>query len=60
MSAQDVPRTDDPESPRPPASDPSRRSTAPQSPFTTRQVAIGGGVLVVGLLVTVGLPLLVA
>lgn len=36
------------------------RSTAPQSPFTTSQVATGLVVLVVGLVVAFGLPLLFA
>ncbi|MFB6189852.1 MAG: hypothetical protein ABEI57_08200 [Halapricum sp.] len=40
-----------------PSREPPLRSTAPQSDFTMRQVAIGFVVLVVGLVVTFGLPL---
>lgn len=36
------------------------RTTAPQSPYTTRDVAIGLVVLAVGLVVTVAVPLLLA
>ena len=36
------------------------RSTAPQSPFTTRQVWTGAVVLVVGLAIAFGLPLALA
>lgn len=34
------------------------RTTAPQSPYSMRQVGIGFAVLLVGLLVTFGVPLL--
>ncbi|WP_122090707.1 DUF7550 family protein [Halalkalicoccus subterraneus] len=34
------------------------RTTAPQSPYTTKQAGIGVAVLVVGLLVTFGIPVL--
>lgn len=37
---------------------PASRSTAPQSPFTGRQVVIGALVLVVGLIVVGALPIL--
>lgn len=37
---------------------PEARSTAPQSPFTRGQVAAGFVVLVVGLLIVVGVPLM--
>lgn len=37
---------------------PEARSTAPQSPFTIRDVGIGFVVLLVGLLLTFGIPLL--
>lgn len=37
---------------------PEERSTAPQSPFDPRDVAIGGAILLVGLTITLGLPLL--
>lgn len=36
------------------------RTTAPQSPYTMRQVGIGFGILAVGLLITFGVPLLLA
>lgn len=36
------------------------RTTAPQSPYSTRDVAIGLVVLTVGLAVTVGVPLVLA
>jgi len=36
------------------------RSTAPQSEYTSRDVAVGAVVAAVGLLVTFGLPLLLA
>ncbi|MFB6112264.1 MAG: hypothetical protein ABEJ35_07000 [Halobacteriaceae archaeon] len=37
-----------------------KRVTAPQQPYSTREVALGAGVLVVGLLVTVVLPVVAA
>jgi hypothetical protein len=48
----------DPESPTVPEKEPPLRSTAPQSEFTMSQVGFGFVVLVVGLAVTFGLPLL--
>lgn len=36
------------------------RTTAPMSPFTTRQVGFGLVVLVIGLIVAFGIPILVA
>ena len=48
----------DPERPVPPAREPPRRRTAPQSEFTMGQVGVGFVVLVVGAIVTFGLPLL--
>jgi hypothetical protein len=50
----------DPATPAPPAREPPRRSTAPQSDFTTGQVGLGFLVLVVGLAITVGLPIALA
>lgn len=50
----------DPVSPTPPLRAPPRRSTAPQSEFTTGQVGFGFLVLAIGLGVTFGLPLLLA
>jgi len=50
----------DPGAPTPPARAPPRRSTAPQSEFTGRQVATGLVVLVAGLALSFGLPLLLA
>jgi len=47
----------DPESPAAPLREPPLRSTAPQSEFTTGQVGIGIVVLLVGLAVAFGLPL---
>lgn len=48
----------DPTSPTVPEREPPLRSTAPQSDYTTSQVGFGIAVLVVGLAVTFGLPLL--
>jgi len=48
----------DPHSPTPPERDPPLRSTAPQSAYTMGQVGFGAAVLLVGLAVTVGLPVL--
>jgi hypothetical protein len=50
----------DPASPTPPEREPPLRSTAPQSEYTTGQVAVGYVVLLVGLAVTFGLPVLLA
>ena len=50
----------DPAEPTPPEREPPRRSTAPQSPYTNGQVAIGFAVLVVGLLVVFGLSVALA
>jgi len=36
------------------------RTTAPQSPYTNRDVAVGAGILLVGLLVAFVIPLLLA
>jgi hypothetical protein len=47
----------DPSAPTPPAREPPLRSTAPQSGFTMGQVGIGFAVLLVGLVVVFGLPL---
>lgn len=49
----------DPRAPTPPSREPPYRSTAPQSDYTVGQVGLGFAVLVVGLLLTVGLPLVV-
>lgn len=48
----------DPSRPTPPEREPPSRQTAPQSEYTPRQVAFGFVLLLVGLVVTVGLPLL--
>ena len=50
----------DPTGPAPPERAPPLRSTAPQSALTTGQVAIGFVILLVGLAVTFGLPLVAA
>ena len=50
----------DPAEPTPPKREPPLRSTAPQSEFTFAQVGAGFVVLLVGLAVTFGLPLLLA
>jgi hypothetical protein len=50
----------DPEAPTPPEREPPLRSTAPQSEYTSTQVALGFVVLLVGLVVTFGLPFLLA
>ena len=47
-----------PAEPTPPAREPPLRSTAPQGPFTLGQVGAGFVVLVIGLLVVFGVPLL--
>jgi hypothetical protein len=47
----------DPTDPEPPAHEPPRRNTAPQSEYTARQVGLGFLVLAVGLAVIVGLAL---
>lgn len=46
----------EPGSPAAPLREPPLRSTAPQSSFTTGQVGIGILVLVVGVVITLGLP----
>lgn len=56
-SGGDGAATYDPGSPGPPPRAPPVRSTAPQSEYTTAQVAFGFVVLAVGLAVVVGLPL---
>jgi hypothetical protein len=50
----------DPAEPTPPEQAPPRRSTAPQSPYTARQIAFGAVVLLVGLAVTFGLGVALA
>jgi hypothetical protein len=40
-----------------PSGEPPLRSTAPQSDYVNRDVAVGAAILVVGLVVTFGLPL---
>jgi len=52
--------TYDPAEPTPPETEPPRRSTAPQSPYTARQVAFGFVVLLLGLAVTFGLGIALA
>jgi len=50
----------DPTDPAAPEREPPLRSTAPQSAFTSRQVAIGAVILFVGFAITFGLPLALA
>lgn len=50
----------DPTAPGAPEREPPLRRTAPQSPFTMRQVAIGFLILLAGLLLTFGLSLALA
>ncbi|QSG11174.1 Membrane protein [Halapricum desulfuricans] len=50
----------DPENVSLPSRAPPLRSTAPQSEFTSRQIATGAAVLAVGLVVTFGLPIALA
>lgn len=50
----------DPTAPTPPARRPPVRSTAPQSEFTMGQVGFGFVVLLIGLAITFGLPLVLA
>lgn len=50
----------DPEEPAPPAREPPRRSTAPQSEYILGQVAVGFVVLLFGSALIVGLPLALA
>ena len=50
----------DPQSPAPPDKEPPLRSTAPQGEFTMGQVGFGFAVLLVGLLITFGLPAVAA
>ena len=50
----------DPASPAPPDREPPLRSTAPQSEYTMGQVGFGFVVLLIGLLITFGLPLALA
>jgi hypothetical protein len=56
--AEDAQPAYDPRSPTPPAREPPRRSTAPQSDFTMGQVGFGFVVLVVGLALAYGVPIL--
>lgn len=50
----------DPESPTPPEREPPQRSTAPQSDYTMGQVIFGYAVLLAGLVLTFGLPFVLA
>ncbi|PSQ63383.1 MAG: hypothetical protein BRD21_02795 [Halobacteriales archaeon SW_8_66_22] len=50
----------DPSEPAPPTEAPPLRSTAPQSEFTTGHVAVGFLIMLVGLAITFGLPLVAA
>jgi len=50
----------DPEAPAVPTDAPPLRSTAPQSDYTTGQIGLGFVVLLVGLVVTFGLPFVLA
>jgi hypothetical protein len=50
----------DPSEPAPPTEAPPLRSTAPQSEFTSKQVATGLAIMLVGLAITFGLPLVAA
>ena len=54
---EDTPTAYDPSAPTPPAEDPPLRSTAPQSEYTMGQVGFGVLVLLVGVALTFGLPL---
>jgi hypothetical protein len=54
----EAPTEYDPERVAPPAREPPHRRTAPQSEFTMGQVGFGILVLLVGAIVTFGLPLL--
>lgn len=54
------PQEYDPTSPTPPSRRPPLRSTAPQSEFTTGQVAIGFVVFLLGLALVFGLPVAMA
>jgi len=59
MTEDDEPEaTYDPQSPTPPAREPPRRNTAPQSEYTMGQVGFGIVVLAIGLAVTFALPIL--
>lgn len=61
MADHDDDRPDyDPTEPTPPEFEPPLRSTAPQDDYTTQQVVIGFVVLLVGLVVTFGLPFVLA
>ncbi|MFW5974521.1 MAG: DUF7550 family protein [Natrialbaceae archaeon] len=50
----------DPTQPEPPAMEPPRRSTAPQSEYTGGQIAAGLVVMLVGVVIVFGLPLVLA
>ena len=50
----------DPSEPAPPTEAPPLRSTAPQSEFTSKQVATGLAIMLVGLAITFGHPLVAA
>ena len=55
---EDAPAEYDPSNPTPPSQEPPLRSTAPQSPYTGRQVAIGFLILLVGMALTFGVGFL--
>ena len=50
----------DPESPAPPDREPPLRSTAPQGEYTMGQVGFGFAVLLVGILITLVIPIALA
>lgn len=50
----------DPSDPAPPERSPPHRKTAPQSGYTNGQVVLGFVIMLVGLVVTFGLPLVLA
>lgn len=50
----------DPSEPTPPEREPPHRQTAPQTEFTGAQVAVGLGVSLLGLVVSFGLPFVLA
>jgi hypothetical protein len=54
---EDVRPLYDPRSPTPPEREPPRRSTAPQSDYTMGQVGLGLVIMLVGLALTFGVPL---
>jgi hypothetical protein len=58
--AAEKPDVYNPSNPTPPAETPPLRSTAPQSEYTMTQVAIGFLILLLGVAVTFGLPIVLA